>query len=287
MSTRTAVITGAGSGLGRDTALLLAERGYQVLGTAITQAEVDDLAAASGSAVQLHVTDLREAASIAAFAADVTSRLAGRGLDLLINNAGVLTPGPVETVPIAAVRSEFEVNVFAALDVTNQLLPALRTARGRIVFISSFTAHFSVPFSAVSSASKAALEVFADIYRNELRQFGVEVVIAQPGNLATGGPVKSGAQIDRMRHAMTTEPASLYHESFEAFASAFMAMQNEGLSSRAAAAAVVEIAEAQPAPTRAPIGDDARVVLHRAATATDEELDADRRPFLEQVTQPV
>jgi NAD(P)-dependent dehydrogenase (short-subunit alcohol dehydrogenase family) len=91
------------------------------------------------------------------------------GLDVLISNAGILTPGPLEVLPVAAVGHEFEVNVFAGLAVINVFLPALRRARGRIVQIGAVTGRLPLPFNGPSSASKVALEAFADIYRTELR----------------------------------------------------------------------------------------------------------------------
>ena len=86
-----------------------------------------------------------------------------------MSNAGILTPGPLEVLPVAAVRHEFEVNVFAGLAVINAFLPALRRARGRIARIAAMTGRLPLPFKGPSSASKAALEAFADVYRTELR----------------------------------------------------------------------------------------------------------------------
>jgi NAD(P)-dependent dehydrogenase (short-subunit alcohol dehydrogenase family) len=81
--------------------------------------------------------------------------------------------------------------VFGSLAAINAFLPALRKARGRIVRI--VTARLPLPFNGPSSASKAALEAFADVYRGELKPFGVAFVMAQPGNMATGGPAKTAA----------------------------------------------------------------------------------------------
>jgi NAD(P)-dependent dehydrogenase (short-subunit alcohol dehydrogenase family) len=94
------------------------------------------------------------------------------GLDLLINNAGILTPGPIEVLPLDAIRREFDVNVFGALSVINAFLPALRKARGRIVQVSTWTASVPLPFNGPSGASKAAMEVFSAVYRAELKSSG-------------------------------------------------------------------------------------------------------------------
>ena len=136
-SGRSAAITGAGGGLGRDIALGLAAKGYIVFGTAVSTGEVEDLKQASGGRVSLTVCDITREDSVRAWAAGVSDALGGSGLDLLINNAGILTPGPLEVLPLEAVRREFDVNVFGALSVVNAFLAALRKARGRFVQIST------------------------------------------------------------------------------------------------------------------------------------------------------
>src|SRR4249920_649667 len=156
---QSAAVTGAGGGLGRDIALGFAGKGYIVFGTALSAAEVQDLKEASGGRVSLTVCDITREQAVRAWAAGVSDALGGGGLDLLISNAGILTPGPLEVLPLDALRLEFEVNVFGALSVVNAFLPALRKARGRIVQISTWTATIPLPFNGPSGASKAAMEV--------------------------------------------------------------------------------------------------------------------------------
>ena len=128
---RVAVVTGAGSGLGREISLGLVARGYRVFGTALAPTEVADLDAASGGAARLEVVDIVDSAAVGAWAKGVGEEVAG--VDLLISNAGILTPGPIELLAIDDVRHEFEVNTFGPLRVINAFLPALRAARGRVV----------------------------------------------------------------------------------------------------------------------------------------------------------
>src|SRR6202035_2028459 len=132
---RSAAVTGAGGGLRRDIALGLAAKGYVVFGTAMSVAEAQDLKEASGGRVSLTVCDMTKEESVKAWAGGVSDALGESGLDLLINNAGILTPGPIEVLPLDAIRREFDVNVFGALSVTNAFLPALRKARGGIVLV--------------------------------------------------------------------------------------------------------------------------------------------------------
>ena len=165
----------------------------------------------------------------------MSDALGAAGLDLLISNAGILTPGPIEILPLAAIRREFEVNVFGAVSVINAFLPALRKARGRIVQISTWTASLPLPFNGPSGASKAAMEVLATVYRAELKQFGIDVVVAPAGNMKTGGPEKTAAALARVTTGMTPEQRDLYGQAFESFAAALNSMQNSGLDSASAA----------------------------------------------------
>ena len=187
---RSAAVTGAGGGLGRDIALGLAAKGYRVFGTAMASGEIADLQQASGGRVALSICDITDEKSVQSWARGVSDALGAAGLDLLISNAGILTPGPLEVLPLAAVKREFEVNVFGAMSVMNAFLPALREARGRIVQISTWTASLPLPFNGPSGASKAAMEVFATVYRAELKRFGIDVVVALAGNMKTGAPRK-------------------------------------------------------------------------------------------------
>ena len=271
---RSTAITGAGGGLGRDIALGLAAKGYRVFGTAMAGAEIADLQQASGGKVALSICDITDEKSVQSWARGVSDTLGEAGLDLLISNAGILTPGPIEILPLAAIRREFEVNVFGAMSVINAFLPALRKARGRIVQISTWTASLPLPFNGPSGASKAAMEVFATVYRSELKQFGIDVVVALAGNMKTGGPEKTAAALARIASGMTPEQRDLYAQTFEAFAAALNSMQNSGLNSVSAATRVIELAEQVPAPIRATVGQDSEEILRLVREKSAAELDA-------------
>jgi NAD(P)-dependent dehydrogenase (short-subunit alcohol dehydrogenase family) len=271
---KSAAITGAGSGLGRDIALGLAAKGYRVFGTAIANGEIADLQQASGGKVALSICDITDEKSVQSWARGVSDTLGETGLDLLISNAGILTPGPIEILPLAAIRREFEVNVFGAMSIINAFLPALRKARGRIVQISTWTASLPLPFNGPSGASKAAMEVFATVYRAELKQFGIEVVVASAGNMKTGGPEKTAAALARVAAGMTPEQRELYGKTFESFTAALNGMQNSGLESASAARRVIELAEQVPAPIRAAVGQDSEEILKLVREKSDTELDA-------------
>jgi len=272
-SSRFAATTGAGSGLGRDIALCLAARGYRVFGTAITPEEIADLQQASGGAVTLTSCDITDEQAVKRWARAVSAQTDG-GLNLLVSNAGILTPGPIEALQLDSIRREFEVNVFGALSVVNSFLPALRKARGRIVQVSTWTAHLPLPFNGPSGASKAAMEVFATVYREELKRFGIDVVVAVAGNMKTGGPAKTAAALARTAERMTPEEHELYGQAFNGFAARLNGMQGSGLASIDAAKRVIEIAEQNPAPRFAPVGQDAEEILRVVREKSDDEQDA-------------
>ncbi len=272
---KTAVVTGAGSGLGRDIALGLSAKGYRVFGTAMSSDEIADLKKASDGAVDLSQCDITDEAAVKSWADEVTNRNEGR-VDLLISNAGILTPGPLEVLPLNAIRHEFEVNVFGALAVVNAFLPALRNARGRIVQVSTMTATLPFPFNGPSGASKAAFDAFAAVYRAELEPFGVDVVLAVAGNMRTGGPAKTAAALRRVADQMTSGERQLYGTAFDTFATTLNNMQGSGLDSVSAANRVIELAEQVPAPSRGAVGADAEAVLRLVREKSDAELDAMR-----------
>jgi NAD(P)-dependent dehydrogenase (short-subunit alcohol dehydrogenase family) len=281
-----AAITGAGSGLGRQIAIGFAEKGYRVFGTARQPEEIEEVHQATHGLARLAISDITDEEAVRGWAKDTSDALGKAGLDVLVNNAGILTPGPLEVLSIDAVRHEFEVNVFGSLAAINAFLPALRKARGRIVQIGSMTGRLPLPFNGPSSASKAALEAFADVYRGELKPFGVDFVMAQPGNMATGGPAKTDAALKRTAESMTPQQRELYGDAFATFTAAFNAMQSSGLDAAAAAASVVEAAERRPAPIRVPIGPDAEEILRLVHEQTDEELDELRMRLVGLQAQP-
>jgi len=156
----------------------------------------------------------------------------------------------------------------------NAFLPALRIARGRIVQVSTWTAHLPLPFNGPSGASKAAMEVFATVYREELKRFGIDVVIAVAGNMKTGGPAKTAAALARTAEQMTPQERDLYAKAFGAFAAKLNSMQDNGLASVDAGKRVIEIAEQNPAPRFAAVGQDAEEILRVVREKSDDEQDA-------------
>ena len=183
MESRSILITGASSGIGRAAAETLAARGWRVFATARRAEDLAELDAIAGvTAVPLELAD---PASIAACAEAVLAATEGR-IDALFNNAAFGQLGAVEDLTPAVLRAQFEVNVFGWHDLTRRLIPAMRAAgRGRIVQCSSVLGIVGMKYRGAYVASKFALEGLSDVLRMELAGSGIAVVTIRPGPIAT------------------------------------------------------------------------------------------------------
>jgi len=195
----TALITGASTGIGRATTLRLAGAGWTVLAGVRDAAAGESLVqdAQAGRVIPLSL-DVTDAAQIAKAKERVEEETAAGGLDALVNNAGIGIGGPLELVAQEDLRRQFDVNVFAQVAVTQALLPALRRAHGRIVFVSSIGGRVAMAFTAPYAASKHAIEAFGDALRVELRTSHVQVTLIEPGSVATPIWDKSRAESDKV-----------------------------------------------------------------------------------------
>jgi NAD(P)-dependent dehydrogenase (short-subunit alcohol dehydrogenase family) len=209
-----ALITGASTGIGRASALHLVGRGWTVLAGVRNPRDGESLVAEGGerlTAVTLDITDAGQVDELAGRVQDESSRLADSthgGLDALVNNAGIAVGGPLELLSGEELRTQFEVNVFGQLAVTRALLPALRRAHGRIVFVSSIGGRVATPYAAPYSASKHAIEAFADALRVELCGSRIEVALLEPGSVAT--PIWEKGRADTRRVSVPPELAAQY-----------------------------------------------------------------------------
>ena len=180
-TSKAVLITGCSSGIGRATAQHLAGRGWTVYATARRAEAIADLEGAGCRTLALDVTD--EASMRAAVSAVEAEHGA---VGVLINNAGYSQSGAVESVPMADVRRQFETNVFGLVALTQMVLPAMRAQHwGKIVNISSMGANFVFPGGGFYHATKYAVDAISDALRFEVRGFGVDVVIIQPGLIKT------------------------------------------------------------------------------------------------------
>jgi NAD(P)-dependent dehydrogenase (short-subunit alcohol dehydrogenase family) len=180
-------ITGCSTGIGHSAASAFAQRGYRVTATARRMESLVDLetwAAKEKLALRVSVCDVTREDSLHAAVAE--AQTAFGTIQILVNNAGYGTFGPLETTPIAEARRQLEANTFGAVRLMQLVLPDMRAARwGRIINISSVAGRLVIPFAGWYSASKFALEALCDSLRLELAPFGIHTVSILPG------PVKS------------------------------------------------------------------------------------------------
>ena len=174
---RVVLVTGASSGIGLACALHLSERGFKVYGTSRRAATTD-------YSFTMLTVDVTDDGSVEQAVAAVLER-AGR-LDILVNNAGMAIAGPIETTSTEEARRQMEVNFFGAFRVCRAVLPAMRKqSSGTIVNIGSIGGVIAIPYQAMYSASKFALEGMSEALRMEVRPFGIRVVIIEPGDHKT------------------------------------------------------------------------------------------------------
>jgi len=181
VSAKVAIVTGASSGIGKATARKLIAQGFRVhAGARRTEAMAD----VGALGARVHHLDLTDADSIDAFVAEVLRD--GERVDVVVNNAGYGSYGAVEDVPIAEARKQIEVNLFGLARIVQLVLPAMRRRRaGRIINISSIGGKIWSPLGAWYHASKFAVEGFSDCLRNEVRPFGIDVVVVEPAGVLT------------------------------------------------------------------------------------------------------
>src|SRR5208283_4610504 len=174
----------------------------------------------------------------------------------IVNNAGMTVAGPLEVLPIEALRQQFEVNVIGQVAVTQAFLPLLRSRKGRIVIMGSVLGRISPPLVAPYSAAKFALEAITDSLALELRKWGIRVVLLEPGNIATPIWEKSKNRVLVMLDALDPERRELYREAradIERIAGAF---SRGGIASAYVARAVVRALTAGSPRTRYRVGLD-------------------------------
>lgn len=213
----TVLVTGASSGIGRASALLLAENGFLVFAAVRKPSDGERLLMDARPGVHPVIMDVTDGGSIQAAVAQVSKILAGSNLDGLVNVAGIGLAAPLEYVTQDDLRRLFDVNVFGQLAVTQAFLPMLHRSRGRIVNMSSVGAHIAIPFGGVLNACKAAFGMLSDTLRMELRPFGIRVSTIEPAAISTPAVEKTLGHIEETISKLPPEGARRYGTMMRAF----------------------------------------------------------------------
>jgi NAD(P)-dependent dehydrogenase (short-subunit alcohol dehydrogenase family) len=261
----TALITGASTGIGQATALRLARAGWTVLAGVRHQDDGERLAAeAPAGRVQPLILDVIDFQQIEQAAARV-SELGGGGdstpgrLDALVNNAGIGFGGPLELIHPDDLRKQFDVNVLGQIAVTQALLPALRAAQGRIVFLSSVGGRVAMAFTAPYAASKHAIEAIGDALRVELASSNVQVALVEPGSVAT--PIWDKARESGQRLTVPPSLQKEYGRVPEAMDKTLADTAKRGVPAEQVAQTIEQALTARRMKARYVVGRDARAMI--------------------------
>jgi NAD(P)-dependent dehydrogenase (short-subunit alcohol dehydrogenase family) len=256
---RSVLITGASTGIGRATALRLDAAGWRVYAGVRRADDAEALGAAGSERLVPLILDVTDADQIAAAAAQIEAGAAGGGLDGLVNNAGIAVPGPLETLPLDDFRRQVEVNLTAQIAVTQALLPLIRQARGRLVFISSIGGRIAFPFSGAYHASKFGIEAVGDVFRQELRPWGISVSVVEPGSIDTPIWERGERNADEAEARAHPDQRALYGQALERFRAAVKELAARGIAPAKVAKAIAHALEADRPRSRYLVGLDARV----------------------------
>jgi NAD(P)-dependent dehydrogenase (short-subunit alcohol dehydrogenase family) len=192
--TKTALITGTSSGIGRATAAEFLEREWAVYATARETDDVADLEEAGCETARLDVTRDGDVDRVVDRVVDETGRI-----DCLVNSAGYAQYGPLEDVPVSVLHDQFDVNVYGPHRLTRAVLPHMREREsGTVVNVSSVQGRIATAGAGAYSGSKFALEAMSDALRTELDEYGIDVVVVEPGPVRTDFGERAEAEFDRL-----------------------------------------------------------------------------------------
>jgi NAD(P)-dependent dehydrogenase (short-subunit alcohol dehydrogenase family) len=263
------LISGASTGIGRATALALAARGYKVLAGVRSERAAQALESSGGGLIPV-MLDVTSEESIRAAIARTAELSGADGLCGLINNAGIVIPGPVEHVSSADWRLQFEVNFFGAIELTRAALPLLRknaAAHGfgtpRLLLVSSIGGRIAQPLLSPYTSSKFALTALGDSLRLELRRQGIGVTVIEPGAIATDIWGKGDVAAEQFT---ADHPArKLYGPELEGLAALARKAASQAISADRAAEEIVRAFTAKRAPARVLVGTDAKIMARLKA----------------------
>src|SRR4051795_3044663 len=266
MAARVAVVTGASSGIGAAAARRLHAEGFTVYAVARRVERMKDLVELG---IRVEPVDVTDDASMTAL---VDTILAESGqIDVLVNNAGYGSYGALEDVPIEEARRQFEVNVFGLARLTQLVLPGMRSRRqGRIINVSSVGGKIYEPLGGWYHATKFAVEGLSDSLRVELRPFGIDVVVIEPGPILTEWNEISRANL------LERSSGTPYEQQASAVAKVLANADRPGIGSRPVVVArkIAHAATTEHPRARYPVGRGAGTIVRARKVLPDRALDA-------------
>ncbi|HUA09314.1 MAG TPA: SDR family oxidoreductase [Candidatus Acidoferrales bacterium] len=256
MANDAVLVTGASTGIGHAIAMLLAENGYTVYAGVRKEADRERLEA-EHQRIRPVILDVTVPADVTRSVQTVLEN--GDALAGLVNNAGIAVAGPLEFLPLEALRHQFEVNTIAPIAMTQAALPLLRQTRGRIVNIGSIAGRLSAPFVGPYSASKAAIASLTDALRQELARFGVAVSLLEFASVKTPIWEKGRAGKDALVASMPPQAMTYYGTLVNAVIAQTAREEHEGMDPQRIAATVLAALRAPKPRERYVIGRKAQM----------------------------
>jgi NAD(P)-dependent dehydrogenase (short-subunit alcohol dehydrogenase family) len=270
---KSTLVTGASTGIGRATALHLDGKGWRVFAGVRREEDAASLREAGSERLVPLMLDVTDAEQIAAAAERIGAEVGEAGLDGLVNNAGIGVPGPLETLPIDDFKRQIEVNLTAHVAVTQAMLPAIRRARGRIIFITSIGGLMAFPMFGAYNAAKFGLEAVGDVFRQELRPWGIKVAVVEPGSIATPIWERGEAEVDVIAGRARDGHTELYGEAIDAYREVARKTGARGIPPERIAKKIAHALVTRRPRTRYLVGADARGQAFAARLLPDRAVD--------------
>lgn len=258
MDTKTVLITGASKGIGRATALHLDRIGYRVFAGVRQASDAESLCSEASSRLTPLILDVTRADQIETAMTQI-ARAAGGNLDVLINNAGIAIAAPLEYLPLDEFRRQIEVNLTGQLALIQAALPMLRQTRGRIINVTSIGGRLAGKMLGAYHASKFALEAVTDTLRQELREWGIDVIAVQPGEIATPIWETSSSTAQRLFSRMSPRLQEHYGALIAATTARASKSAQTGLAPERVAEVIGTAVSARRPKTRYLVGMDAKI----------------------------
>jgi NAD(P)-dependent dehydrogenase (short-subunit alcohol dehydrogenase family) len=263
------VVTGASTGIGRATALLLDGKGYRVFAGVRKEADADELRRLGSDRLAPVTIDVTDSKQIDSAREQVAEAVGDGGLVGLVNNAGVGGGGPIEFMPLDELRRTLEINLVGQVAVTQAFIPLLRKAKGTIVFIASIGGRVASPFMSPYNTSKFGIEALGESLRQELRPWEIDVVVVEPGSIDTEIWSKGSEQVRERSDALPEDARRLYGRQLSRFGEVLSETASRGIPPEKVAEVVWKAIDSDNPRYRYLVGTDAKIAARLKGALPD------------------
>ena len=263
------VVTGASTGIGRATALLLDAEGYRVFAGVRKEADARELGKDGSDRLTPVTIDVTDAGQIESARQEVADAVGEAGLVGLVNNAGVGGGGPIEFMPLDELRDTLEVNLIGQVAVTQAFMPLIRRAKGTIVFIASIGGRVASPFMSPYNTSKFAIEALGESLRHELRPWEIDVAVVEPGSIDTQIWSKGNEQVRERVEELAEDARRLYGRQLNRFGEVLNETASRGIPPEKVAEVIHKAIASDNPRHRYLVGTDAKIGARLKGTLPD------------------